>query len=265
MNDVPTPAALAKQYEQVALVLQGGGALGAYQCGVYQALDEAGIRPDVVAGISIGAINAAIIAGNPPERRLARLTAFWERICTSAHAPFADPVQLMASFFAAFPETRGFASRVAAGRAIIEGQPGFFRPRMPPPLPGIATEPGATSLYDTAALHATLEEMVDFDLLNAGPVRFAVGAVDVGSANFAFFDTADPAHRIDARHVMASGALPPAFAPVEIDGKARVRDPVRPAGRLVLERLAPAGPWTFAALPTAHAPEFSSARSLLAS
>ena len=215
--DPPDPAALAAQYEQVALVLQGGGALGAYQAGVYQALNEAGIRPNRVAGISIGAINAALIAGNPPERRVARLRAFWERVSTQSLAPLLDPVALTAGALALWPATRELASAIYASRAVLEGQRGFFRPRVPLPMPGVASPPGEASFYDTAELRATLEELVDFDRINAREVGFAVGAVDVATGNFAFFDA--ERERIDARHVMASGALPPAFAAVEIDGR----------------------------------------------
>jgi NTE family protein len=211
------PAALAAGYEQVALVLQGGGALGAYQGGVFEALDEAGIRPTRVVGISIGAINAALIAGNPPERRLERLRAFWERVSGNSVAPLFDPVALAAGALALFPATRELASAVAAGRAVLEGQRGFFRPRVPAPLPGMTLDPASASFYDVAELRATLEELVDFGRLNSGQTGFAVGAVDVASGNFAWFDAADT--RIDARHVLASGALPPAFAAVEIDGR----------------------------------------------
>src|SRR5262245_50324305 len=209
------PAALAAQYEQIALVLQGGGALGAYQAGVYQALDEAGIRPHRVCGISIGAVNAALIAGNPPERRLERLRAFWERVSSPSLAPLLDPVGLMAGALAMWPQTRELASVIAAGRALLEGQNGFFRPRVPPFVLGVESPPEEASFYDTAELRATLEDLVDFRLINDGAIGFAVGAVDVTTGNFQFFDAANPETRpIDARHIMASGALPPAFAPV---------------------------------------------------
>ena len=214
------PAALAAQYEQIALVLQGGGALGAYQAGVYGALHEAGIRPTRVCGISIGAVNAALIAGNPPERRLERLRAFWERVSTPSLAPLLDPVGLAAGMLALWPPTRELASAIAAGRALLEGQRGFFRPRVPSPLPGLEMPEGAMSFYDTAELRETLEELVDFKLINDGQIGFAVGAVDVATGNFRFFDAKNEETRpIDARHVMASGALPPAFAPVGIKGR----------------------------------------------
>lgn len=197
-------------YETIALVLQGGGALGAYQAGVYEALHEAGIAPDRYAGISIGAINVALIAGNPPARRVERLRAFWEGICR------AGPFAWLGGAWSELPAARGLASALAAGMALVEGQPGFFRPRLPPPLPGVDTEPARLGFYDTAELRDTLDALIDWDLLNAPGASVALGAVDVASANFVYFDSATT--RLDARHVMASGALPPAFPPVEIDG-----------------------------------------------
>jgi NTE family protein len=215
MND--SPAALARQYETVALVLQGGGALGSYQAGVFHALDHASIRPSWCAGISIGAINAALIAGNPRETRLEKLRAFWERVSEPSFAPAMDPTGWLRRTAEASPALRSIASLFAAGRALIEGQRGFFRPRLPPPLPGMIAPPEHVSFYDTGELRSTLEEFIDFDRLNCGDVRVSVGAVDVESGNFVFFDT--ERERLDARHIMASGALPPAFAPIEIDGR----------------------------------------------
>ena len=208
-NPVPT-AALAADYETIALVLQGGGALGAYQAGVYEALDEAGVAPNRYTGISIGAINLAIIAGNPRERRVERLRQFWEKICEPG--PLAWAGQLWASV----PGLRSWSSAVSASRSIVEGQPGFFRLRMPPPVPGVDTAPDQVSYYDTTELARTLDGLVDWDRLNTSDVSVAVGAVDVETGNFAYFDSAE--RRLDVRHIMASGALPPAFAPVEIDG-----------------------------------------------
>ncbi|MFV0623750.1 patatin-like phospholipase family protein [Sphingomonas sp. ac-8] len=191
----------------VALVLQGGGALGSYQAGVIEALDEAAIEIDWVAGISIGAVNAAIIAGNPPERRLDRLRAFWEQ------ASSALPV------FPLYPDDtiREAVHEWSAGVVLSTGVPGFFRPRPWPPALAIPGTPEALSFYDTAPLRETLDALVDWDLLNDGPVRLSVGAVELESGNFAYFDTRE--RRIDARHIMASGALPPGLPPVEIDGR----------------------------------------------
>ncbi|PTQ13505.1 hypothetical protein CLG96_00270 [Sphingomonas oleivorans] len=193
--------------DQVALVLQGGGALGSFQAGVYEALDEAAIEVDWVAGISIGAINAAIIAGNPPELRVQRLRAFWDRV-TSAQPSF--PI-----WHADFG--RELIHEWSAGMVAALGVPGMFRPRLVPPTLAIPGTSDALSFYDTSPLAETLDELVDWDLLNNGPVRLSVGAVEVESGNFHYFCTANG--RIDARHIMASGALPPGLPPVEIDGK----------------------------------------------
>lgn len=191
----------------VALVLQGGGALGAYQAGVYAALAEAGHMPDWIAGISIGAINAAIIAGNPPDRRIDRLRAFWDMVSSRVTVPSLFPDGFMRTWF----------NEVSAGIVAASGIPGFFEPRMPPAALSLPGTLEAISYYDTAPLRKTLLELVDFDLLNAGEVRLSVGAVNVLTGNFAYFDTTE--RTIGPDHIMASGALPPAFAPVIIDGE----------------------------------------------
>lgn len=193
--------------EQVALVLQGGGALGSFQAGVYAALTEAGIEIDRVAGISIGAANAAIIAGNPPARRVERLRAFWDGLASGLPSfPIPDSDQ-----------AREAVHEWSAMWVAATGVPGFFRPRWVPPVFAEPGSCGALSFYDAAAYRETLDALVDWDLLNAGPVRVGVGAVDVESGNFRYFDSA--CERLDARHVMASGALPPGLPPVEIDGR----------------------------------------------
>nr|WP_295672200.1 patatin-like phospholipase family protein [Sphingomonas sp.] len=191
----------------VALVLQGGGALGSYQAGVIEGLSGSGIDVDWVAGISIGAVNAAIYAGNPPERRVERLHAFWDRV-TGALPSF--PI---------FPNdsVREFVHEWSAGFVMMAGVPGFFSPRMIPPVFATPGSMEAMSFYDSAPLKETLDALVDWDLLNNGAVRLSVGAVDVESGNFNYFDTTET--RIDARHIMASGALPPGLPPVEIDGR----------------------------------------------
>jgi NTE family protein len=191
----------------VALVLQGGGALGSYQAGVIEALGEARIEIDWVAGISIGAVNAALFAGNPPERRLERLKAFWDRTA-SALPDFQMPL---------WDQAREWLHSWSAGMVMLGGVPGFFTPRTVPPALAAPGTPGALSFYDSAPLRETLNELVDWDLLNTGPVRLSVGAVDIESGNFRYFDTAN--ERIDARHIMASGALPPGLPPIEIDGR----------------------------------------------
>jgi NTE family protein len=189
------------------LVLQGGGALGAYQAGVYEALARENLTPHWVAGISIGAINAALIAGNPPERRVERLTEFWR---LASDGPQVD-------LGLAFGPFRAAQSQMNAVGALIFGVAGFFAPRIPPPQfqpPGTIA---ALSYYDTAPLGSTLEQLVDFDRINAGEMRFSVGAVNVETGNFAYFD--NRRDTITAAHVMASGALPPGMPPVEIDGQ----------------------------------------------
>ncbi len=189
---------------RVALVLQGGGALGAYQAGVYQALHESGIEPDWVCGVSIGAINSAIIAGNPPERRLERLQTFWDRITSRKvwhYTPDGD----------VFRKARNFASSYLT---TTLGQPGFFKPHDVNPWFSLAGAKTATSYYDTAPLRRTLLELVDFDLINSRPIHFAVGAVNVLTGNFLYFDNKKEV--IEPEHVMASGALPPALPMVKI-------------------------------------------------
>jgi len=189
---------------RIALVLQGGGALGAYQAGVYQALQEAGLEPDWVSGVSIGAINGAIIAGNPPALRLQRLRTFWERITERKiwnYTPDGD----------VFRRTRNAAS---SWLTILHGQPGFFTPTHPSPWLSFPGARAATSYYDSAPLRETLLELVDFSLINQKETRLAVGAVNVLDGNFAYFDNA--LDTIGPEHVMASGALPPALPMVKI-------------------------------------------------
>lgn len=216
----PTPAAATARavppaYDVIALVLQGGGALGAYQAGVYEGLHEAGIRPTWLAGISIGALNAAIIAGSPESQRVDRLREFWETICA---LPVDWPVS--EGLAGALPFTldlRPARNTLAAFRALVVGQGGFFKPRFPPPLLSPFSGDAATSFYDTAPLRDTLERLVDFDRLNDGDLRVSVAAVNVRSGNLVYFDTAD--RRLRPEHFMASGALPPGFPAVEIDGE----------------------------------------------
>ncbi|WP_119082830.1 DUF3734 domain-containing protein [Altererythrobacter sp. B11] len=192
------------QHEPVYLVLQGGGALGAYQAGVFEALEEHGHAPEWVAGMSIGAINCAIIAGNPPEERLEKLRTFWDRVSSLVTFEWPSPEGIGRRWF----------NEASAATTALSGAPGFFTPRFPPPF---ASPPGgdeAISFYDTAPLRETLLELVDFKRLNNDGVRFSVGAVNVVTGNFAYFDS----RQIEIRpeHIMASGALPPGFPPVKI-------------------------------------------------
>jgi NTE family protein len=191
--------------EQCVLVLQGGGALGAYQAGVLETLSRTPYSPNWVAGISIGAINSALIAGNPPERRVDRLREFWELVSSDWNDN------------SSFAATREYLNGASAFQVLLFGAPGFFSPRVPPPMfqPNGTLE--AISYYDTTPLKRTLERLVDFDRINSGSVRLSVGAVNVRTGNFAYFDSAK--QRIDVRHIMASGALPPGFPPIEIDGE----------------------------------------------
>jgi NTE family protein len=218
MNFQPRPhltkAEQRLPFECVALLLQGGGALGAYQGGVYEALAEANIHPDWIAGISIGAINGAIIAGNPPHSRVDRLREFWTQVTSSAPwdwlgNPFGD--------FARSDDTRNLLNQMSANFAVASGATGFFSARAMMPWFQPNGTLGATSFYDTSDLKHTLERLVDFDRLNAGMTRFSAGAVNVRTGNFVYFDTST--HKIAPEHVMASGALPPGFPAVEIDGE----------------------------------------------
>jgi len=187
-----------------ALVLQGGGALGAYQAGVYAALSETELQPRWIAGVSIGAINAALIAGNAPEHRVDRLREFW-------HLVSSGPSQRLPSWLG----DRATQNQWSATMASLVGIPGFFEPRYSPAflLGGAAP---LLSYYDTSPLKATLERLVDFDRINHCEARFSVGAVNVRTGNSVYFD--NTRQRIGPEHIMASGALPPGFAPVHIDG-----------------------------------------------
>ncbi|WP_042298614.1 DUF3734 domain-containing protein [Paraburkholderia bannensis] len=205
-----------RDYETVALVLQGGGALGAYQAGVLEGLQEARIGLDWVAGISIGALNTALIAGNAPEHRVARLREFWETICKPAFTP-ALPAPFEHLMFSASDATRAMLTGFQAASAATQGQHGFFVPRVPAPLPWAEHAPDRVSWYDTTPLKATLERFCDFDRINSGETRVSVGAVNVTTGNFAYFDNTHTTLRPE--HFIASGALPPGFAPVEIDGE----------------------------------------------
>ena len=209
-----------ERYPTVALVLQGGGALGGYQCGVYQGLHEAGIRPNWFSGISIGAITAAILAGNPVDARIDRLREFWELIAEPA-GPLSPLVAAVRGTVAAFPEdgnVLSWARDMGATGAMLQGQRGFFTPRMFSPFLFTDGSPQATSFYDTTPLRETLERFVDFDRINNDSgVRLTVGAAGITSGNFRYFDSEQENIRVE--HILASGALPPAFPAVEIDGE----------------------------------------------
>jgi NTE family protein len=190
--------------DNIALVLQGGGALGAYQAGIYQALHEAGLEPDSIAGVSIGGINGAIIAGNPRQRRIERLRTFWEEITARRVWMFTPDGD----------DARKARNAWSSWMTTALGQPNFFAPHKVSPWITPRGGKTATSFYDTSPLRETLLRLVDFDLLNSGPVRYAAGAVNVINGNFAYFDSRSVT--ILPEHVMASGALPPAFPMVQI-------------------------------------------------
>ncbi|MES2436009.1 MAG: DUF3734 domain-containing protein [Pseudomonadota bacterium] len=192
--------------ECVTLVLQGGGALGAYQAGAYEGLAKQARHVSWVAGISIGAINAAIIAGNTPQNRTERLREFWEQASSKSL-----PATMLDGIWA-----RAFLNQFSASTTTVTGVPGFFNLRFPPAAVMPQGSVGASSFYDTAPLRATLERLVDFDLLNNGDIRLSLGAVNVETGNMTWFDTTT--QRIGSEHIMASGALPPGFPAVEIDG-----------------------------------------------
>ena len=193
-----------KALGQTVLVLQGGGALGAYQVGVYEALAQAGVEPDWVVGTSIGAINAGLIAGSPKGERIDRLCEFWKRV---EHGPGLS--QFMPAWMAA-------AARNSV--AVTSGVPSFFQPQPAAFLsPHLPLGPDAAGYYTTRPLMETLEELIDFGQLNSGDVRLTVGASNVRTSEMVYFDSRDI--EIDVRHIMASGALPPAFPAVRIDGE----------------------------------------------
>ena len=203
-------------FGRVVLLLQGGGALGAYQAGVYEALAEANLHPDWVAGISIGAINAAIIAGNPPNLRVEKLREFWEGITNSW---FDISARGLDSLLARGDSARYSMNQMSAVAALTNGAPGFFQPRIPNPWFNPPGTIEATSYYDTTQLKATLEKLIDFDFLNTeqAKTRLSLGAVNVRSGNLVYFDSRSKV--IGPEHVMASGALPPGFPAIEIEGE----------------------------------------------
>ncbi len=198
----------ASAYSQKVFVLQGGGALGSYQAGAFEALREQDIEPDWIAGISIGAINAAIMAGNVPGERLAQLRSFWNKVTIQL------PVDVLME---RQRETSSFYRTVSSWWVSTFGVPGFFSPWAIPAWFQARGSAGATSIYDTEQLRQTLLDHVDFDRINHGPVRLSLGAVNVRTGNFAFFDNRDT--RITPEHIMASGALPPGFPAIKIGGE----------------------------------------------
>jgi NTE family protein len=213
MMDISNPApATTPAKAQRVLVLQGGGALGSYQAGAYQALCHHDFEPEWIAGISIGAINAAIIAGNPREKRVERLKEFWNMV--SAPVPW-NPVS-------SSDRARSYFNETSAALIATFGVPGFFTPRFPPAPLWPKGTPQSQSYYDTSPLRGTLERLVDFDRINDLQTRLSVGVVSVTSGNFRYFDNYEfkkQGKKIGPEHIMASGALPPGFPSIEIEGE----------------------------------------------
>lgn len=209
-------------YPRIALVLQGGGALGSYQAGVYEGLANAGIHPNWVAGISIGAFNCAIIAGNPPEKRVEKLKGFWDTICSPPifnAALGANSANIFEPWMAPWADMfkdveHTLLGSMAAMSAIMKGQENFFKPR--PMAPG-GGSPDTTSFYDTTPILSTLERFADFDRINSGETRVSLGATNVETGNFVYFDSNDS--KLTPKHFLASGSLPPGFPATEIDGE----------------------------------------------
>jgi NTE family protein len=213
--DAQKPFVRGKQrppFERIALLLQGGGALGAYQAGVYEALTEANLEPDWVAGISIGAVNAALIAGNVPEKRVEKMREFWEAVSMPPlGVPYLKSIEITHEL------TRRLVNQTRACGTLLFGAPNFFTPRMLPPYFGFANRADAVSYYDVTPLRSTLERLVDFDCINSNRMRFSVGAVNVRTGNFIYFD--NRTDHIGPTHIIASGSLPPGFPATEIEGE----------------------------------------------
>ncbi len=198
--------------QSTVLILQGGGALGAYQAGVYQELHEKGTEIDWVIGTSIGAINAALIAGNPPEARVSQLRAFWDSLAPRTPDP-------ATAWWLAFAPLANLSHSMNTVGTLMHGIEGFFKPRTGASHDMNSNVPlHQMGFYDTSPLKTTLEKFVDFDYLNNGQIRISVCAVDIDSAQNRVFDSKKETIKVE--HIMASGALPPGFPPVEIDGKA---------------------------------------------
>jgi len=206
-NETPDIEELLAPYQSVALVLQGGGALGAYQAGVFQALAEAGVHANWLSGVSIGAINAAIIAGNRPENQLDRLRDFWETVSERKIWLFTPEGDVF----------RRLRNQVSSMMTMTTGLPGFFKLRNANPWLQLSGASGATSFYDTDELRYTLDRLIDWDVLNNRERRLSVGAVNVSTGNFRYFDS--EIEVLGPQHIMASGALPPAFPAVLIENE----------------------------------------------
>lgn len=196
------------KYKRIAMACQGGGSLGGYHIGALKAMQEAGYSPNLVAGISIGAFIGAIVAGNKPEDRIEKLTKFFEKISWPEISILPDSTG----------DVRKFMNSLSSLQGFLFGQPAFFSPRFPSPTHRLKGTPGATSYYDTSMLRETLLEFVDFEGINSGKLaRLILGVTHVKDGSLVFFDSAKMPLRPE--HVMASGAMPPGFPGIEIDGE----------------------------------------------
>lgn len=202
-----TPAKKKDRFPRVAFVMQGGGSLGSYQFGVVKGLFEAGYEPDWIAATSIGAIQAAIIVGNPPERRIEKLEQFWQKV---APQTFFDP--LIESY-----ATAEISNMVSSSLALLVGQPNFYYPRLWTEIMPQSGDPDSLSYYNTAPLRETLLELIDFDLLNSAPIRLSLGAVQISTGHLMYFNNIN--YRIEVDQIMASAALPPGFPAVKVNGE----------------------------------------------
>lgn len=210
------PVRRSLPYDGVPLVFQGGGALGAYQAGVFQGIHEANIEVSWICGTSIGAVNGALIVGNPPEQRVEKLREFWEAI-TKPQVAFPNIPWLPALSLSAQPHTRYWANKISTFATMMQGAPGFFSARPFPPIISPAESPSLVSYYDISPLRTTLAKLVDFELINNKSTRLSVGAVNVRTGASTYFSSNE--HPISMLHILASASLPPGFAPTEINGE----------------------------------------------
>lgn len=190
----------------LAFVLAGGNAIGAYHAGAYETLHDHGLRPDWVVGASMDAVTAAIIAGNPPEDRVAKLHTFWDE-ATQKTGP--DPTGLL--------KPRQIYNGLHALMTFAWGRPNIFGHRLPGLWSALPWVPNDVALFDNAPLLRTLERLVDFERLNRGGMRLTVGCVDIETGEEVYFDTSR--EEVRPEHILASTAILPAFPPVEIEGR----------------------------------------------
>ncbi|MBA3535981.1 MAG: patatin-like phospholipase family protein [Tatlockia sp.] len=213
INIPATPTTKSKQsYDRIACVFQGGGALGAYQVGAFRAIHERGYQPDFIAGVSIGAVNGAIIAGNKPADQMDKLTEFWDTISPklwSYREIWEEPID-----YQSIDVMHHFQNQIGAMQSLFFGLDGFFKPRPIPPSIFTQDNPDKLSYYETSELRATLERLIDFDRINSKKITLCLGAVNIVSGEMIFFN--NQSEVITPDHILASAALPPAFPAVKI-------------------------------------------------